>query len=74
VESELMTVAEAAKALGIGRTKAYELVAAGEIPTLRIGRAVRVPRGALRAWIDAQTGEPRVVRHTEGPGVRRTVR
>lgn len=57
MEQELLRVEEAARILGIGRTKAYELVAAGAIPTLRIGRAVRVPRTALFVWIQSQTSE-----------------
>ena len=46
--------AEVAIALGIGRSKAYELIAAGEIPSIRLGGSVRVPLDALRAWMDRQ--------------------
>lgn len=63
VERELLTVAEAAGVLRIGRTKCYELVAAGVLPTIRIGRAVRIPRRALDGWIAAET-----VRGSEAPG------
>ena len=48
---------EAAKALGLGRTKTYQLLAAGELPKVVIGRAVRVPRVALEAWIARQVAE-----------------
>jgi excisionase family DNA binding protein len=41
------TIEEAAKALGIGRTLAYEAIKRGEIPTIRIGRRLLVPRSAL---------------------------
>jgi len=41
------TVAEAAELLGIGRSTAYELVARGELPTVRIGRRLVVTRPAL---------------------------
>ncbi len=58
MEQELLRVAEAARILGIGRTKTYELVAAGAIPTVRIGRAVRVPKAALYIWIQSQTSGP----------------
>jgi len=44
-------VPEAAKALGISRTKAYALTRSGELPSFRLGRAVRVPIAELRAWI-----------------------
>lgn len=38
--------------LGIGRTKAYELVATGELPAIKIGRCVRVSRKELDEWIE----------------------
>lgn len=46
---------EAARLLGISRSKCYALVAAGAIPAVRIGRSVRVPRAALDEWIARQT-------------------
>lgn len=51
---------EAARMLGIGRTKVYALIATGEIPTIRLGRSVRIPVEGLRAWIAAQTKPGRV--------------
>ena len=44
-------VAEAAELVGVSRTKMYELIAAGDMPTIKIGSAVRVPADALREWI-----------------------
>jgi excisionase family DNA binding protein len=41
------TVEEAAKALGISRAIAYEAVNNGDIPTIRIGRRILVPKAAL---------------------------
>ncbi len=41
----------AAAALGIGRSKFFELVAAGEIETVRIGRSRRVPAQAIEAYV-----------------------
>jgi excisionase family DNA binding protein len=46
-QRKTLTVEEAAEALGIGRTLAYEAVRRGEIPTIRIGRRLLVPRAAL---------------------------
>ncbi len=43
----VFTVAEAALLLGISRAFAYELVARGEIPVIRLGRRRLVPRLAL---------------------------
>ncbi len=48
---------EVGDAIGVGRSKAYELIASGEIPSIRIGGCVRVPVDALRAWIARQVAE-----------------
>ncbi len=44
---ETMTVEEAAMVLGIGRSAAYAAAHSGEIPTIRIGRRLLVPRERL---------------------------
>jgi excisionase family DNA binding protein len=46
-ERRTMSVEEAAVALGIGRTTAYMAIRRGELPCLRIGRRVVVPRDAI---------------------------
>lgn len=43
-----MTIEEVLPILGISRAAAYRAAAAGDIPTLRIGRSIRVPTAALR--------------------------
>ena len=43
----LVTREEAAELLSIGRTKLYELMADGTLPSVRIGKSRRVPRRAL---------------------------
>jgi len=48
----VLTVSEAAAALGISRTHAYELVARGELPSLRLGRRIVVPRRSLERLVD----------------------
>ncbi len=37
--------------LAIGRTTLYELIAAGQLKTVHIGRAVRVPVAELDAFV-----------------------
>lgn len=49
----ILTVPEAAAFLRIGRTAAYEAVRLGLIPSVRLGRLVRIPRDALLAWLAA---------------------
>jgi excisionase family DNA binding protein len=53
-EPDLLTVPEAAKLLRISRNLAYELVARRELPCVRLGRVIRVPRTSLDAWIASQ--------------------
>lgn len=54
-DQKLMTVPEAALQLGIGVTNTWKLVWSGELPSVRIGRAVRVDPAAIRAFVDAHS-------------------
>lgn len=45
------TVPQAARVLGISRGAAYSAAKAGEIPTLRVGRRLLVPRARLMALL-----------------------
>ena len=45
---QVLTVSEAAEVLGISRSLAYELVARHEIPAIRLGRRIVVPRQAIK--------------------------
>ena len=51
MEPGLLRVQEAAKYLSIGRSTLYELIAQGAIPTVHIGRAVRIPTEALKELV-----------------------
>ncbi len=46
-ERQTLTIEEAAAVLGIGRNSAYQAVASGQLPVIRIGRRLLVPRAAL---------------------------
>nr|CUV20553.1 protein of unknown function [Ralstonia solanacearum] len=46
-----LTVDEAAACLGISRPTAYEGVRTGQIPSVRIGRRILVPRAALEQML-----------------------
>ena len=54
VYSEWLSLRDVQRLLGIGRTKAYELVTTGELPAVRIGRCIRVNRRELDEWLRAQ--------------------
>lgn len=47
-----LSVEEAGALLGISRDLAYDLVACGTIPSVRLGRRLVVPRRALEAALD----------------------
>jgi excisionase family DNA binding protein len=52
IDPLLLDVREAARALGIGRSTLYELIAAGELEVVHIGRSARVPLAALHEFVD----------------------
>lgn len=47
----LMGVKETATVIGYGQARIRELCKAGRIPNVRLGRAYRIPREALREWV-----------------------
>jgi excisionase family DNA binding protein len=47
----LLTVSEAAARLGIGRSHTYTFVQRGELPSVKLGRARRVPVEALQEFV-----------------------
>jgi excisionase family DNA binding protein len=51
----LFTVTEVADALGVGRSKVYELMADGSLYSVKLGRARRVPADAVRRFVDELT-------------------
>ncbi len=51
---EYLKVPEVAQVLRIARSRAYEMVADGTIPAVKIGRSVRVPRKELERWLKEQ--------------------
>jgi excisionase family DNA binding protein len=50
----LLTVAEAARRLGIGRSLLYELLADGQVESIHVGRLRRIPTDALLTYVDRQ--------------------
>lgn len=53
-QHEWLKVPEVAELLRVSRSRAYELVADGEIPAVKIGRSVRVSRKELDRWLEDQ--------------------
>jgi len=50
VDKILLTPVEAAAVLGIGRSKVYELLQSGQLPSVHIGRCRRVPADAVHSF------------------------
>lgn len=46
------SVDEVAQMLGISRGLAYEMVARGELPSVRLGRRLLIPCRAFERWLD----------------------
>ncbi len=51
----LLDSREVSRVLGIDRTKVFQMMARAELPVVRVGRCVRVPRGALDQWMQSRT-------------------
>jgi excisionase family DNA binding protein len=56
MDALLLTPRELGALLRLGKNKTYQLLASGEIPVIRFGRALRVPRAAVEDWIRRRAG------------------
>ena len=54
----MLTVREAAGLLRISPNLAYELVAQGRLPHVRLGRRILIPRRGLEEWIAREANLP----------------
>ncbi len=57
VERMFLRPREAAEALGVSVSKMYELIRAGIVPAVRLGRSLRIPVEALRELAKATRRE-----------------
>ena len=64
----LLKIPEVCEIMGLGRSTVYQLLDQPDgLPTVRIGRAVRIPASAVREWADrrclqqAEEREPSLV-------------
>jgi excisionase family DNA binding protein len=68
VEKEALRPIEAAAVIGVGRNRLRQLVASGELRSIRLGpRSTRIPVAALREWLSRKANgrepwKPRQVR------------
>jgi excisionase family DNA binding protein len=78
---ELLSPAEAARRLSLGKTRFYQLLGSGAVASVRVGKLRRIPTRALRAYVDAliadqlggeacDDGHAGQASSGDGPGVR----
>jgi len=51
---EMLKPSDLAPRLGVTTGRVYQLIAEGIIPSVRIGRAIRIPREAWDEWLREQ--------------------
>ncbi len=61
---EVLTVEEVRKRLRLGRNAAYQAIEEGEIPSIRIGRRILVPRLALERMLSGEGRDVKAAYHT----------
>jgi len=54
MERLLLKPTEVAEVLRIGRSLVYEMLSTGELPSIRVGRCIRVNKASLDKWISNQ--------------------
>lgn len=55
IERLTLTIPEAAKVLGVGTNKMYELARSAGFPTITVGTRRLISRKGLERWVEAQT-------------------
>jgi excisionase family DNA binding protein len=56
-ERPVLTISKAAELLGVSRAFGYELVARGELPAVRLGRRIMIPRVGIQRIIENSVAE-----------------
>lgn len=72
-EAALLTIPDAAVALGLGRSSIYRLIDTGQLEVVHVGRSVRVPAGAIDDLVDRLRCRPRRQPRKEGEVGRSTL-
>jgi excisionase family DNA binding protein len=55
IERKVFTVPEAGAQLGLGRNASYDAAKRGDIPTIKLGKLLRVPKLAFERMLDASS-------------------
>ena len=54
-DQELLRVVDVAPVCGVTPSRIYQMIAAGQIPAVRVAGSIRIPRAALEAWLAEQS-------------------
>ena len=54
---DLLNVSDIANILELSTHSVYSLIRTNEIPAVRVGRSIRVPKSAWEAWLDSRSKE-----------------
>lgn len=57
IQKSVYSIPEVAKVLGVSRTLAYDLANKGELPVLRLGKRMVIPKVALDKMLDDTVNE-----------------
>lgn len=57
MEPLTITVNDACKALGLGRSKIYDLIAKGRLEVLKIDKRTLIKTASIRALVDGECGQ-----------------
>ncbi len=57
LEALAVPISQACRALGIGRSKCYQLINENQLAVIKLGRRTLVPVAALRAFVETKMKE-----------------
>ena len=60
VERDFLRPSEISGSLGVTTGRIYQLLASGQLPSVRVGKAIRIPKKAFEEWVTAQTAQAKV--------------
>ena len=55
---QLLSIAEVCRTLGMGKSWTYRRLKSGEIPSVKLGRSIKVKRGDLEAYLGDRSNRP----------------
>jgi excisionase family DNA binding protein len=66
MQPDLLKARDLADKLGVSVPRVYQLIAAGEIPSVRVGNAIRIPRPAWERWLAGKAEEAQAAASPSG--------